>query len=138
MTREAIEPAGLYPSRPYGFSQVIVAEAARTVYCAGIVAWDEHQTLVGPGDFAAQMAKALDNVHLALASAGATPADVVHLRLYIVDYNPGLLTTIGAQLNAFFGSAAPAANTVLGVQCLALPDLLIEIEATAVLGGRGT
>ena len=62
-----------------------------------------------------------------------TPQDVVRLRTYVVNHSPDKLGPVSAEIVAFYGGATPAANTFLGVQALALPDFLIEIEATAVL-----
>ena len=79
------------------------------------------------------MAKSLDNIGIALAAAGATMQDVCRLTVYIVDYNPGMLETISVELNKVFDKDALPANTLLGVQALAVPDFLVEIEATAIL-----
>ena len=88
---------------------------------------------MGAGDLTAQTRHALANLRQVLASAGATPADVVRLRTYVVNHTPDKLGPVCAEIAAFYGDAAPAANTFIGVQALALPDFLIEIEADAVL-----
>lgn len=133
MTRLAINPDTLYASTPFGFSHAVEQQPGRTLHLAGQVAWDSQYTLVGAGDVIAQTRQALANLKLVLAAAGATPADVVRLRTYIVNHTPEKLGEICAEIAAFYGDAAPAANTVIGVQALALPDFLIEIEATAAL-----
>ena len=89
------------------------------------------ETLVLTGDVAAQARQALKNLKEVLAAAGATPADVVRIRTYVVNHSPDLLGSVGAALGEFWGDVIPAANTWIGVQSLALPDFLIEIEATA-------
>ena len=72
-------------------------------------------------------------VRTVLASAGAKPADVVRVRTYVVNHTPDKLGVVLPELVAFFGADAPPPNTFIGVAALALPDFLIEIEATAAL-----
>jgi enamine deaminase RidA (YjgF/YER057c/UK114 family) len=133
MSREPINPSSLYGSVQYGFSHAIKSSGGTTIHCAGQVGWDKDYQLVGPGDVAAQARQALSNLKEVLAAAGATVADVVRLRTYVVNHSPELLGPVGAALAEFYGDVTPAANTWIGVQCLALPDFLIEIEATAVI-----
>lgn len=131
MSREAINPESLYGSLEYGFSHAIRADGGTLVHCAGQVGWDKDYQLVGAGDVGAQARQALRNLKDVLAAAGATPADVVRLRTYVVNHRPEYLEPVGAALAEFYADAVPAANTWIGVQSLALPDFLIEIEATA-------
>ena len=86
---------------------------------------------MGAGDVGAQARQALTNLKAALAEAGAGVSDIVCLRTYVVNHNPSLLEPIGRAIGEFYGGLTPAANTLIGVQALALPDFLIEIEATA-------
>ena len=115
------------------FSQVVAATGTRTVYTAGQVPIDEHGTLVGLGDLAAQTAQAMRNVGLALAAAGAGYADIVKITTYVVNYKPEHRALIGLARAPFFSNGTPPASTLVGVSALALPDWLVEIEATAVV-----
>jgi enamine deaminase RidA (YjgF/YER057c/UK114 family) len=133
MPADRLNPPDLYTAVEYGFSHATLSRGGTTIHCAGQVAWDRDHRLVGEGDLAAQCAQALANLRAVLAAAGATPADVVRLRTYVVDHTPDKLGTIGPALAAFYGDALPAANTLIGVQALALPGFLVEIEATAVV-----
>lgn len=133
MARKAVNPASMYNSVQFGFSHATVSEGGRTIHLSGQVAWDADGNIVGAGDLEAQIAQALANLKTVLAAEGATPADVVRLRTYVVNHTPDKLGPICGAIAAFFGDAAPAANTLIGVQALALPDFLIEIEATAVV-----
>lgn len=133
MSREPINPASLYGSVQYGFSHAIKSTGGTTIHCAGQVGWDKNYNVVGAGDVAAQARQALSNLKEVLAAAGASVADVVRLRTYVVNHSPELLGPVGAALAEFYGDVTPAANTWIGVQSLALPDFLIEIEATAVI-----
>jgi enamine deaminase RidA (YjgF/YER057c/UK114 family) len=131
MSNERVNPPGLYDALAFGFSHAALQTGARTLHLAGQVAWDKDGAIVGPGDLAAQTRQALANLTLVLAATGATPADVVRLRTYVVDHSPDKLGPVLGEFAAFYGDAIPAPNTFIGVQALALPDFLIEIEATA-------
>ena len=134
MPNSKINPAGLYDAVGYGFSHAALQDGCRTLHLAGQVAWDRDCNVVGGGDLAAQTRQALANLKAVLAEAGAAPADVVRLRTYVVDHNPDKLGSVLAEVGAFYDGVLPAPNTFIGVQALALPDFLVEIEATAVIG----
>ena len=133
MTTQHINPESLFPSLQFGFSQVVSTKGERTIHCAGQTAWDKDMNLIGEGDFAAQARAVYENVRLALASAGAEPKDIVRMRTYIVDYTPDYLEPLGIETAAFFGSHSPPASTLIGVERLAMPEFMIEIEVTAIL-----
>ena len=133
MKRNVINPPSVYQTARFGFSQAVEQRTARSLHVSGQVAWDKDYNLIGPGDVGAQARQALANLKHILAAAGATPADVVRLRIYVVGYTPDKLEAIGPEIAAFFGSAEPAASTLIGVQALARPEFLIEIEADAAL-----
>src|SRR5436853_164135 len=65
--------------------------------------------------------------------AGATPADVAKLTTYVVGYRPEFRPVLGEARASVFGSAEPPASTLVGVQALADPGYLVEIEAIAVI-----
>lgn len=133
MTNQRINPPALYDSVRFGFSHAALQEGGRTLHLAGQVAWDAKGEIVGAGDLAAQTRQALANLKTVLESVGATPADIVRLRTYVVDHSPDKLGVVLPEIAQFYGDALPAPNTFLGVAALALPDFLIEIEATAVV-----
>ncbi|WMS41254.1 RidA family protein [Acuticoccus sp. MNP-M23] len=130
---ERLNPPSLYDSVQYGFSHAAVSGEGRTIHCAGQVAWDKDHNLVGAGDLAAQTRQIVKNLKAVLEAAGAGPADVVRIRTYVVDHTPDKLGTVGAEMAGFWGDVTPAPNTWIGVSTLALPDFMIEIEATAVV-----
>ena len=133
MTRDVINPKSMYDSLQYGFSHATISQGKKTIHCAGQLAWDENANPVGGDDIVAQARQALKNLKTVLKEAGATPADVVRMKTFVVDHKPEYLASVGAAIAEFYGDAAPAANTWLGVQSLAIPGLLIEIEVTAVI-----
>ena len=131
MKRTAVNPESMYQSVQYGFSHAIKASGGISIHCAGQVAWDKNYNVIGVGDVGAQARQALANLKQVLEAAGASPADVVRMRTYVVNHRPEYLEPIGAAISEFYGDVIPAANTLIGVQSLALPDFLIEIDVTA-------
>jgi len=130
MTIQLINPADL--PAPKSYTQVAVATGSRVVFVAGQVANDAAGNLVGPGDLAAQARQAFTNVGRALAAAGARPDQVARITIYVVRYRPEYLPALSEARIAVFGDHKPA-DTLLGVEALAHPAFLIEVEAVAVL-----
>lgn len=131
--KKSLKPDTLFPSTGFGFAQVVTTGPGKLVCCAGQTAWNRDMQIAGGTDFPAQLDQAFENVRLALAAGGAKPDDVVRITLYVVDYRPEHIEVIGRAMNAFFDQDKQPASTVLGVQSLALPEFLVEIEATAVI-----
>jgi enamine deaminase RidA (YjgF/YER057c/UK114 family) len=134
MPVELINPEGL--PKPEFYRQVAVATGSRTVYLAGQVARTAEGEPVGAGDLAAQVEQAYLNVAAAMEAVGGSFADVAKLTVYVVDWSPEKLADLGA------GVARAAARleadlvkpvTLLSVSGLGEPDLLVEIDAVAVL-----
>jgi len=135
MPKKHINPDSLFPSLEHGFSQIVAASGGTTIYISGQTAWDSHKQIVGGRDLAQQTRQALRNIQTAIEAAGGTLADIVSLRIYIVDYRREQAAPIGAALREFFPREKCPASTWIGVSALAVPDFLIEIEAIAVLEG---
>ncbi|NJN53875.1 MAG: RidA family protein [Anaerolineae bacterium] len=133
MSKFSLNPDSLFPSRQYGFSQIVVAQGSRTVYFSGQVAWDENQNIIGTDDLRAQVWQSLRNVQTAVAAAGGTMADIVALRIYIVQEWMDKTAPVSEGLKTFFPGEHPPVTTWIGVASLARPEFLIEIEGTAVL-----
>ena len=133
MANQHIQPGNLWPSTQYGFSQVVVSTGTKTIHCAGQTAWDKDMNLVGGDNLEQQAAQALENIKSALAAAGATLKDVVRLDIYVVDYDSDKIPAIGAAMSRYFDPDHLPANTLLGIDALAMPEFLIEITATAVV-----
>jgi len=130
MPLELINPEGL--PTPESYTQVIAATGSRLVFVAGQVADDAHGKLVGPGDLAAQARQAFANVGRALAAARAGPEQVAKITIYVVHHRPEYLPIISEARIAVFGGHKPA-DTLVGVETLAEPGYLIEVEAIAVV-----
>ena len=130
MTLELINPDDL--PTPESYTQVVAATGGRLVFVAGQVADDAQGNLVAPGDLAAHARQAFANVGRALAAAGARPDQVARITIYVVHHRPEYLPDISRARVAVFGDHKPA-DTLLGVEALAEPGYLIEVEAIAVV-----
>jgi 2-iminobutanoate/2-iminopropanoate deaminase len=133
MPKEYINPNSLFPSVQHGFSQVVVASGRKIVFVSGQTAWDVGKKIVGGDSLREQARQALRNVQAAIEATGGTLEDIVSLRIYIVNYQPENAEAVSIALKEFFSSAKPPASTWIGVSALAVPEFLIEIEATALL-----
>jgi enamine deaminase RidA (YjgF/YER057c/UK114 family) len=134
MTITLLNPDGLPTVDIY--RQVAVATGSRLVFIAGQVARDANGDKVGEGDFAAQVEQCYLNIGTALAAVGGTFADVVKLTVYLVDWTPDkmpLFVEGVARAATKLGGTPMPPLTGIGVVTLAEPDMLIEVEATAVL-----
>jgi enamine deaminase RidA (YjgF/YER057c/UK114 family) len=129
MKVELINPEDL--PRPRSYHQVAIATGSRLVFVAGQVSEDIHGNLVGEGDFALQARTAFANVGRALAAAGARVDQVARITIYVAGHRAELIPLISEARDAVFGDHRPA-DTLLGVETLAEPGYLIEVEAVAV------
>ena len=111
-----------------GYSRAV--RAGDQIHVSGTTATDEDGDVVGAGDPAAQTRQAIANVEEALGAFDATLADVVRTRLYVTDVDDW--EAIGRAHGEAFGDVRPAA-TMVEVSRLIDPELLVEIEAVAVV-----
>jgi enamine deaminase RidA (YjgF/YER057c/UK114 family) len=130
MTLELINPEDM--PTPTSYTQVVAATGSRLVFVAGQVADDAQGNLVGHGDLAAQARQVFANVVRSLAAAGAGPEQVTKITIYVVHHRPEYLPDISEARMAVFGDHKPA-DTLVGVETLAEPEYLIEVEAIAVV-----
>jgi enamine deaminase RidA (YjgF/YER057c/UK114 family) len=110
-----------------GYSRAV--RAGDEVHVSGTTATDEDGEVVGVGDLRAQTRQALANVERALAAADATLSDVVRTRLFVTDIEAW--EAVGAAHREVFDDARPA-TTMVQVERLVDPAMLVEVEATAI------
>ncbi len=119
----------------FGFVQANdVGPRGRTVFCAGQTSVDAAGTPQHAGEMAAQIGLALDNLETVLEMAGGGLRDVVRLNYFTTDVT-ALFAEWGTLAERLAAADCRPASTLLGVQALAFPELMIELEATAVIGG---
>lgn len=135
MAVQRFTPEGMMQPTPY--HHVAVGTGTRHVHVSGQVARRADATPVAPGDLAGQVAQVLRNTAAGLAGAGATFGDVLRLTFYVTAWEPG-------KIDAFMAGVAGVAeeiglptplppSSLIGVDYLFEPDVLVEVEATAVL-----
>jgi len=134
MPIQHVNPKGLF-QLPKAFSQVVTADAGKLVFVAGQGSFDADMKLVGAGDYRAQAAQAFRNLRTALAAVGAEPEHVVSSTMYVVNLHPAALEAFTQGMNeALDGKPFPPnASTLVGLQSLAFPGMLVEVCATAVV-----
>jgi enamine deaminase RidA (YjgF/YER057c/UK114 family) len=128
-----LNPPALGPT--FGWTHVTTSTGGTTVHVSGQVAVNAKGEVIGKGDLKAQTTQAFENLRIALEAAGATFADVVMSRLFVVGLKPDMIPTIREVRGRYFSKDNSPASTLVGVQALVGADWLIEIEVTAVVGG---
>jgi enamine deaminase RidA (YjgF/YER057c/UK114 family) len=126
-----LKPKGLLnvPS----FSQVTTASDGKLVFVSGQVSWDDKGKPLHAGDLEAQTRKTYENMKLALAAAGATFRDVVKFTVYVKDLDTEKWKLISKVRSEYLSPDHPPASTMIGVTSLVYDELLIEIEAYALV-----
>jgi 2-iminobutanoate/2-iminopropanoate deaminase len=131
MLIKSIVPANLWDSSPYLFSQVVRIDAPQSlVFISGQVALAPDGSLVGPGDIDAQLKQVFSNLRAAVQGAGGTLDNIASLNVYLRDvaHHHNYLKVLAEE----FAGRRPA-ETMVQVAALGLPELLVEIQAVAVL-----
>jgi enamine deaminase RidA (YjgF/YER057c/UK114 family) len=122
-------PDGVVPGTGYTH---VVTGSGRLVAVSGQVALDESGEVVGAGDPAAQARQVFENLRRCLAAAGGTFADVIKLTYFLTDV--AHLPAVRAARDEFIDPALLPASTAVQVAALFRPELLLEVEALALMG----
>jgi enamine deaminase RidA (YjgF/YER057c/UK114 family) len=116
----------------YGFVQANeISGAARTLVCSGQTAIDADGNAIHSGDIAAQLKVALDNLEEVLHKADFSLSDVVRMIIYTTDVDK-LISVYESMAIRLAKAKCQTTQTLVGVARLAFPDLMVEIEATAM------
>ena len=121
-----LNPASLFDMSRVGYAQFSVAEPGRLAFVSGQVAGYPGEGPM-PSDLAAQAEIVAANLKTALAELGATPNDVVMVRVYVVNATPDRFGEVMPTLARTFSGGQPSITTV-GVQALFAPDCQLEVE----------
>lgn len=129
--KQYLNPFG---SKPPGYTHVVVVNGpGKTIYISGQVPVNAAGEIVGKGDLKQQVTQVYENLQTALKAAEATFADVVKMNTYVVNYKPADVVVIREVRSQYLVKENPPASTLAGVQALYHPDIMIEIEAIAVI-----
>ncbi len=115
------------------FSQVTTATGGKLVFVSGQVAWDRAGKPQFPGDLEAQTRLTYENVRIALAAAGARFEDVLKFNVYVKNLDTEKWKVISRVRNEVLTAEPRPASTMVGVTSLVYDELLIEIEAYALV-----
>jgi reactive intermediate/imine deaminase len=118
-------------TKPSGYTHVVEVTRGKMIYIAGQVALDRSGNLVGRGDFRAQTQQVFENLKAALEASGASFRDVIKLNSYVVDMSQ--VQALRDIRDKYVNTESPPASTTVGVQRLVREELLVEIEAIAVV-----
>lgn len=114
--------------KEYGYSQAI--KVNDTIYISGQVSHDEQGNIVGIGDMESQMRQSYNNIQQLLSQYGATMANVIDEVLFVTDMESAFAAAVKCRQEVFSGPPV-VASTIVQIQRLAFPDLMIEIKCVA-------
>jgi 2-iminobutanoate/2-iminopropanoate deaminase len=114
--------------KEYGYAQAI--KVGDTIYVSGQVSHDETGKIVGPGDMESQMRQAYTNIKKILTQYGATIDNIVDEILFVTDMDSAFAAAVKCRKDIFSGSPS-VASTIVQIQRLAFPELMIEIRCVA-------
>ncbi len=128
MTKQNVNPAGMAPPSGYSYA---VKKSGAPVFISGQVALDGDGKLIGEGDAAAQTEQVFRNLRTVVEACGGSMADIVKITIFVTDaaYRPA----VAAARQKHFADGHYPASTYLVVSGLAVPQLLVEIEAVAMI-----
>ena len=138
MKTERLNPKGVFEPGFLFTHTVAVEGAARLVYVSGQVSYDESATVVGKGDMRAQTEQVFDNLTNCLKAASADWTDVVKLNGYMVGLSAEAVKAYREVRSKYLDPTKLPASTLVGVERLVHPDLLLEVEVVAALGTKRT
>ncbi len=128
MKQERVDPGWAWTKKMNFWVGVKLGE---TVQLSGMVAFDGEGNVIGEGDFYAQSMQTFKNIEEALANAGATMADVVKITTYLT--NMAGYQDFSRARSEIFPNGVPS-STAVTTPALIKPELLVEIEAMAIIG----
>jgi enamine deaminase RidA (YjgF/YER057c/UK114 family) len=117
--------------RERAYSPAVKITGGTTIYLAGQTGYQDERGEVYPGDFDGQVRTAFERMRKTLASAGGKLADIVTMTVFITDMANG--TRFTQLRKEFFQEDRYPASALIGIKELARPEMMIEIQAIAVL-----
>ncbi len=131
MPKKFINPPGMKPLGMY--TQVTVAQGGSIAFISGQVAVDANGKVVGADDIQAQAVQVFENLKLALGGIGATFGDVIKFTIYIVGLTQERRKAVMDVRGRYISHEDPPAATMVGVDQLVEPELLVEVEAVVAI-----
>ena len=128
MLRPINPPGHIIP----GISQGMLIESGRMFVLSGHVPFDAQGRVAG-ADVPAQLEQVFQNLGATLQAAGTNFHAIARLTIYVCNYEPILLPAVRAVRDRWINSEKPPASALIGVASLFHPDVLVEVDAIAVL-----
>jgi 2-iminobutanoate/2-iminopropanoate deaminase len=119
---------GMPWEKEYGYAQAV--KIGDTIYLSGQVSHDDNGNIVGRGDMEAQMRQAYVNIQKLLVHYGATMENIVDEILFVTNMEAAFAAAVKCRQEVFSGKPV-VASTIVQIQRLAFPDLMIEIRCVA-------
>jgi 2-iminobutanoate/2-iminopropanoate deaminase len=119
---------GMPWEKEYGYSQAV--KVGDTIYVSGQVANDDEGNIIGLGDMEAQMRQSYANIKKVLAMYGATMENIVDEILFVTDMDTAFAAAVKCRRDIFSGTPV-VASTIVQIQRLSFPNLMIEIRCVA-------
>lgn len=116
--------------KDYGYSQAV--KVGDTIYLSGQISHDEQGNIVGLGDMETQMRQAYANIQKLLAQYGATMDNIVNEVVFVTDIDAAYEAAVKCRPEVFSGIPV-LASTLVQIQRLAFPELMVEIQCVAKL-----
>ncbi len=126
-----INPPNLPVSK--NFTQIVLTQGARIAYISGQVSANSKGEIMHKGDFRAQTRQVMENLKTALEAVSATFSDVIKTTTYVVNTDAEKIGIVREVRSQYFTGSNPPGSTYVGVQGLYDADVLVEIEAVAVV-----
>lgn len=136
MKKDYLNPKELGAAPKFYSHAVSVGGQGRLIYVSGQVSWGPDGKVVGAGDMRAQCKQVFDNLTTVLKAAGATWGDIIKFNGYMVGVTPENVAAYRDVRQSYLKAPMPA-STLVGVTALVQPELMLEVECVAALGGGG-
>lgn len=135
-TRSSFKAAGVMDTEALGFAQAV--QVGNCLWLSGQVGWTKALELAGDGGIEAQAYQAMEHIQALLTEAAFSLQDVVRIRFYVVGLDASRRLLVRQLLRTYFRPPHLPVSTLIGLECLAAPELLIEIEVTACCPSSST
>ena len=130
MNKQYVKPTKFYSHA------VSISGTGKLIHVSGQVSWDADGKVVGAGDMGAQAKQVFQNVTDILRAAGAGWEDVIKMNGYMVGVTPGNVAAYREVRNTYLKQGKLPASTLVGVTALVQPELMLEVECIAAVGGE--
>lgn len=129
MARRQVNPTQVFD--PKTFTHAVAVTGGTLIYVSGQVSYDSEGRVVGKGDIRAQSERVFESLGHCLAASGARFDDIIKLNAYMVNSSPEAVKAYREVRGRYLNPNRLPASTLVGIECLVHPDLLLEVEAVA-------